>query len=277
MSKLRQKLIDDLKLAGYSANTIRTYVQCVVALSKYYNASPDILSVEQIRKYFLYVIDERSLSASYIKSLVRGIELFYTLTLKKEWNDLGIVRPKSKKKLPVVLSKEEINNILSATKNMKHKAIFLTAYSAGLRNREVINLKIKDIESDRMMIRISKSKFDKQRYTILGKKTLNLLREYYKAYRPNNWLFPSAQNPTEHLSSRTVQKEFQKALNNAGIKKRAVVHTLRHSFATHLLESGINIRIIQKLLGHKHIGSTAIYTHVSKEVMQNVRCPIDEN
>ena len=277
MTKLRQKFITDLTLAGYSANTRKCYVNCVALLAKYYNTSPDKLTIEQLKQYILYSINVRQLSCSYIKSAVRSIELLYTLTLKRNWKDLGIIRPKNKKKLPIVLSKPEVNAIFKATKNLKHQTIFIVAYSGGLRIREVVKLKIKDIETDRMMIKVNNGKFEQQRYTLLGKKTLEQLREYGKEYQPTDWLFPSGQNPNNHLSMRTVQKEFKKAVVRAGIKKEGVVvHTLRHSFATHLLEAGVNLRIIQKLLGQKHVSSTAIYTHVSKEIIETVRCPIDE-
>ncbi len=277
MTKLRQKFINDLTLAGYSDNTRKCYVNCVALLAKYYYTSPEKLTIEQLRQYILNCINVRKLSSSYIKSAVRSIELLYTLTLKRDWKDLGIIRPKTKKKLPVVLSKPEVNAIFKVTKNLKHRTIFIVAYSGGLRIREVVKLKIKDIESDRMMIKVNNGKFDQQRYTLLGKKTLEQLKEYYPEYQPTDWLFPSGQNPNNNLSVRTVQKEFKKAVIRAGIKKeRVVVHTLRHSFATHLLEAGVNLRIIQKLLGQKHVSSTAIYTHVSKEIIETVRCPIDE-
>jgi integrase/recombinase XerD len=277
MTELRKRFIDDLTLAGYSANTRRTYVNCLALLAKHYMISPDKLSIEELRIFILYRITQSKLSSSYIRSTIRSIELFFTLTLKREWKDLGIIRPKNKKKLPVVLSKQEVNAIFDATKNLKHQTIFILAYSAGLRIREVVKLKVNDIESDRMMIKINNGKFDLQRYSILGKRTLEQLRKYYLKYRPQDWLFYSAQDITQHLSVRTVQKEFQKAVINAGIKKSPVViHTLRHSFATHLLEDGLNLRVIQKLLGHKHVSSTAIYTHVSNEIIQKVRCPIDD-
>ena len=276
MTKLRQKIVDDLTLAGYTASTVKDYVGKVCRLAKFYNCEPDTLTTDQIRHFVLHLINVKKLSPSYIRQTVRGIELFYTLTLKRDWKDLGILRPRGKKKLPVVLSKQEVNAIFKETKNLKHRAIFTVIYSGGLRLREVVNLKVFDIESDRMLIKINHGKGGLQRYTILGKKTLTLLRKYWKVYKPHDWLFPSGQNPNNNLSARTVQKEFKKAAARAKIKKRVVTHTLRHSFATHLLEAGVNLRIIQELLGHKDVGSTAIYTHVSKEIIETVRCPIDE-
>lgn len=276
MTKLRQKLINDLTLAGYTASTVKDYVGKVCRLAKYYKCSPDTVTPDQIRYFVLYLMNVKKLSPSYIRQTVRGIELFYTLTLKRDWKDLGILRPRGKKKLPVVLSKQEVNAILKATKNLKHRTIFTVMYSGGIRIREVVNLKVTDIESDRMLIKINHGKGGLQRYTLLGKKTLKLLRKYWKVYKPQDWLFPSGQNPNNHLSERTIQKELKKAATRATIKKRVIAHTLRHSFATHLLESGVNLRIIQKLLGHKDVSSTAIYTHVSKETIEKVRCPIDE-
>lgn len=276
MTKLRQKLIDDLMLAGYTASTVKDYVGKICRLAKFYNRPPDTLSTEEIRHFVLHLIKEKKLSPSYIRQTVRGIELFYTLTLKRDWKDLGILRPRGKKKLPVVLSKQEVNAILKETRNLKHRTIFTVIYSGGLRIREVVNLKVTDIESDRKLIKVNHGKGGLQRYTILGEKTLALLRVYWKVYTPHDWLFPSGQNPVHHLSTRTIQKELKKAAAQAKIKKRVVAHTLRHSFATHLLEAGVNLRIIQELLGHKDVSSTAIYTHVSKETIEKVRCPIDE-
>jgi len=276
MTKLRQKVINDLTLAGYTNSTVKDYVGKVCRLAKYYNCSPDTLSTDQIRHFVLHLINVKKLSPSYIRQTVRGIELFYTLTLKRDWQDLGILRPRGKKKLPVVLSKQEVNAIFKATKNLKHRTIFTVIYSGGFRIREVVHLKVSDIESDRMLIKINHGKGGFQRYTILGNKTLTLLRKYWKVYTPHDWLFPSGQNPAHHLSMRMVQKELKKAAIRAKIKKRVVAHTLRHSFATHLLEAGVNLRIIQELLGHKDVSSTAIYTHVSKKTIEKVRCPIDE-
>jgi len=276
MTRLRKKFIEDLTFAGYCAGTRKDYVGGVRRMSEFYKCSPDKLTIEQIRGYIIYLIEVKKLAVSTIKHVVRGSQLLYTLTLDRDWEQLGIKAPQGRKRLPVVLSKKELGRIFNSTRNLKHRTIFTVIYSGGLRIREVVRLKIADIEKDRMLIKVMHGKYGKQRYTLLGKKTLELLRVYWQQYKPSDWLFPSGQYPQNHLSERTVQKELLKAVRKAKIKKKNVVaHSLRHSFATHLLEAGVNLRIIQELLGHKHVSSTAIYTHVSKNIIGSVESPID--
>jgi site-specific recombinase XerD len=203
-----------------------------------------------------------------------GLKFFYETTLKRDWDGFRIPRVKMRKKLPVVLSQQEVQVLFSAVRNLKHRAILMTIYSAGLRLNEAIHLKVSDIDSQRMMIRVEQGKGDKDRYTLLASRTLDILREYWREYRPHDWLFYS-RSFERPLSSRTVQVVLERALHQAGIKKPATVHTLRHSFATHLLEAGTDLYHIQHLLGHKSPQTTTIYLHLSRRDLVKVISPID--
>lgn len=199
------------------------------------------------------------------------------MTLKREWKELGIIRPKCPKQLPAVLSKKEIQKLLDCTTNLKYKCIFAVMYSAGTRLNETLHLKVSDINSERMRIHIKYAKFGTPRYSILSKKTVEMLRDYWRKYRPAKWLFFSGQYPDQPLNCRCVQKEFQYSAKRAGIIKENIrPHSLRHSFATHLLDSNLNLRVIQELLGHKHVSSTAIYTHVSNCLISSAISPFDK-
>lgn len=187
---------------------------------------------------------------------------------------IDLERPKKEKKLPEILSKNEISKLLKAVKNLKHKAILYLVYSAGLRVGEVVKLKPTDIDSDRMLIHIIQGKGKKDRYTILSETALSILRQYVKVYKPEHWLFPG-QHPDKHLTERSVQKVFGNARIDAKIRKDVSVHNLRHSFATHLLEGGVNLRYIQELLGHSSSKTTEIYTHVTQKNLSNIISPLD--
>lgn len=187
---------------------------------------------------------------------------------------IDLERPKKEKKLPEILSKNEISKLLKAVKNLKHKAILYLVYSAGLRVGEVVKLKPTDIDSDRMLIPIIQGKGKKDRYTILSETALSILRQYVKVYKPEHWLFPG-QHPDKHLTERSVQKVFGNARIDAKIRKNVSVHNLRHSFATHLLEGGVNLRYIQELLGHSSSKTTEIYTHVTQKNLSNIISPLD--
>ena len=240
----------------------------------YFHRSPAELGDQEIREYLHYLIQEKKASQSVISQSYSALKFLYETTLKRDWNGLRIPRAKMGKKLPVVLSQQEIQAIFSATRNLKHRALLMTIYSAGLRVSEAVHLKVSDIDSQRMMIRVQQGKGDKDRYTLLAKRTLEVLREYWREYRPKDWLFYS-HSFERPLSSRTVQVVLNRVLHQAGIKKPATVHTLRHSFATHLLEAGTDLYHIQHLLGHKSPKTTTIYLHLSRKDMVNVISPID--
>jgi len=246
----------------------------VKSFALHFHRSPAELADQEIREYLHYLIQEKKVSQSAVSQAYSALKFFYETTLKRDWNGFRIPRVKMGKKLPVVLSLQEIQAIFSATRNLKHRAILMTTYSAGLRVSEVVHLKVSDIDSQRMVIRVQQGKGEKDRYTLLARRTLEVLRDYWREYRPKDWLFPG-QPAKGSLSVSAVQRVFWKVLDQAGIKKPATVHTLRHSFATHLLEAGTDLYHIQQLLGHTTPKTTTIYLHLSRKDLGGVTSPID--
>jgi site-specific recombinase XerD len=232
------------------------------------------LGDEEIRAYLYSLMEERKVSQSVLVQTYSALKFFFEKTLQKQWNAFRIPRCKQRRKLPGVLTREEVESILSATKNLKHRAILMTIYSAGLRIGEATRLKVSDIDSGRMMIRVNEGKGLKDRYSLLGERNLEMLRRYWKAYRPSEWLFPG-RNASEPVSTSAIQRVFKASLEKAGIKKKASVHTLRHCFATHLLESGTDLYYIQRLLGHKSAGTTSVYLHITGKDIGKIKSPID--
>jgi site-specific recombinase XerD len=221
----------------------------------------------------LYLAEEKQSATSTLNQAINALKFYYGTMLKKKFL-YEIKRPRKDKKLPVVLSKEEVAKILSSVDNIKHKAILMLIYSAGLRVGEVVKLKIEDIDSKRMLIHIKGSKGRKDRYTMLSETALDILRRYWREYKPEKWLFEGAR-AGRYLSTRTVEKILEHACEKANIRKDVSVHTLRHSFATHLLEGGTDLRYIQELLGHKDSKTTEIYTHVSTKSIGKIKSPLD--
>jgi len=264
----------DLELRGYSPITVKYYIDRVSRFAKHFNQSPEILSEDHIREYLHYCITEKNLSEGSVNAIHSALKFLYTKTLGREWNLENLSRMKEPKSLPVVLSKSEVKAILDATTNLKHKAILTTIYAAGLRVSEAANLKISDIDSKNMQIFIHKSKRKKDRYTLLSQSNLDILREYWQVYQPKEFLFDGADKEGP-ISIRTIQRVFENSKKKAGIKKAATVHTLRHSFATHLLEAGTDLFHIQRLLGHSSISTTTIYLHLRRMDLLNVVSPLD--
>ena len=264
----------NLQIKNYSPKTIKTYIRYVQEFSAYFEKSPTELGDEDIRAFLHYLATEKQVSASYIKNAYSALKFLYQKTLYRDWNTITLPRSKVPKKLPVILSPSEVQNLLNQAPNLKYKAILTTTYGAGLRVSEVVNLKIKDIDSANMLIKVRQAKGIKDRYTLLSKINLKILREYWKTYRPQEWLFPG-RYPDKPISVRSVQRTFKSAREKAGIKKEATVHTLRHCFATHLLESGIDIYHIQQLMGHSSPKTTSIYIHLTRRHILNVRSPLD--
>lgn len=272
MGKLRDQMGMDMRLKGMSPKTISCYLGCMKSVAKHFRKSPAELSDDEIREYFHYLIAVRKTSQAVISQSYSALKFFFEHTLQRQWNHARIPRSKQHKKLP--LSREDVESIFSATKNLKHRTILMTIYSAGLRVGEATRLKVSDIDSKRMMIRVSEGTGLKDRYTLLGERNLELLRTYWKAYRPTDWLFPG-NDDSEPVSISCVQKAFSASIGKAGIKKKASVHTLRHCFATHLLESGTDLYYIQRLLGHKSAGTTSVYLHVAGKEIGKIKSPID--
>lgn len=221
-----------------------------------------------------HLLNNEKNSHAHVSQGINSIKIYYSDILSLGKLQYEIPRPKKEMKLPNVLSEEEVMKILKSVKNLKHRALLFVTYSAGLRVGEVTRLKVSDIDSDRMLLHIVQGKGRKDRYSVLSEVTLLVLREYFKVYQPEYWLFPG-QDINKPITERTVQKVFKNACENAKIKKYVTTHSLRHSFATHLLENGTDLRYIQELLGHKNSKTTEIYTHVSKICIQKIESPLD--
>jgi integrase/recombinase XerD len=274
MGALYDQMKMDLELKNLSPKTVTCYLACMMQFVRHFRRSPVEMGEEEIRNYLHYLITEKKASQSLINQAYSAMKFFYQVSLGRPWNAIRIPRSKIPKKLPVVLSMREVQSLLSAVDNLKHKAILTTVYSGGLRLGEVTHLRVSDIDGERMTILVQQGKGNKDRYTVLGQNSLELLRLYYKEFRPVEWLFPS-RDPLKPISDSTVQKVFKTALYSAGIKKKASVHTLRHSFATHLLESGTDLYHIQRLLGHTTAKTTSVYLHITGKDIANVKSPID--
>ena len=268
------EFIKTLTLKNYAKNTIRTYRTMLQEYLEYYRKlDPEKITGEQIREYLLYLIEQRDVSISYQNQSINAIKFYYEQVLGRPVRTYYVQRPKKERVLPNVLSEEEVASLLKCAENLKHKAILSLIYSSGLRLGELINLKVHDIDSNRMLIIIKQGKGKKDRVSLLSPKVLDLLREYFKKYKPKDYLFEGQFG--EQYSPTSVQKVFTVAKQKAGIKKKATVHTLRHSFATHLLEHGTDLRYIQSLLGHESPKTTEIYTHVTKRGLDKIKSPFD--
>lgn len=263
-----------MQLRGYSPRTIQAYSANLKKFLAFTGKSVENLTPMDVRA-FLLDLKSRKLSTSYLNGSYSVCQLFFKVVLKKPFSLVDVPRVKNHKTLPVILSKSEVIAIIEATENMKHKAILMTAYSAGLRVSEAVHLKVSDIDSCNMQIFVRSGKGDKDRYTILSERTLLYLREYFKVYRPTDWLFYSGHDKSINLSSRTAQKVFSEASLKAGISKKVTIHTLRHCFATHLLLAGTNLFTIKTLLGHKSIETTMIYLHLAPGQLLCVQSPFD--
>ena len=272
MTALRQKMIEDMQLRGLSTSTQENYVRVVRQLAEYYGKSPDRITEEELRQYFLYLRNVKQVSRSTCRIALSGIKFFFQHTLGRAWPTLNLVRSRQEKKLPVVLSVAEVRQILGCLRRLHYRACLSTIYACGLRLQEGVHLQVTNIDSARMVVHVSYSKGQKERYVPLPERTLELLRQYWVTHRHPLWIFParlrgvSPALATKPMSGRGVQRAFRAALQESGLQKRASVHTLRHSYATHLLEAGVNLRVIQAYLGHSFLTTTAMYTHLTQDV-----------
>lgn len=267
MTPLRQRMIEDLRIRNYSPGTIRVYVQSVEKFALYFGKSPELLGPRHVREYQVYLIDEVKPSWTVFNQSVCALRFLYRTTLGKDWAVSRIPFPKQPKKLPVVLSVAEVARLFGAVWHLKQRTILETMYASGCRVSEALNLKIADVDSERMVLRIVQGKGRRDRYVTLSPTLLAKLRAYWKVYQPPGFLFPG-QPPERPLSNSTVQAAIVEARKIAGIKKRVTTHTLRHSFATHLLERGVDLKQIQVLLGHANLNTTSVYLHVASETLR---------
>ena len=274
MSELRKRMIRDMQSRNFSTGTQRAYLRAVAGLAKYYHRSPDTIKPEEIQDYVVHLLSERKLAVGSCHGVITGLRFFYTVTLKQDGASVPIPQVKRETRLPEILSPEQLEKLFAAPRNLKHRVLLMTAYSAGLRVSELVHLKVTDIHSDRMMIRVDQGKGKKDRYTLLSKRLLGELRAYWKIKRTAVWLFPGIKRH-KPLCARMAQKVYAKAVAKAGITRKGGIHTLRHCFATHLLEAGEDIRTIQLLMGHSSILTTVRYLQVTSKTLQGTQSPLD--
>ena len=271
---LRQRMTEDLRIRNRSARTIKTYISQVAKFAQHFKKSPELLGPEEIRQYQVYLVHERRVCWSHFNQAVCALRFLYHHTLRREWAITHIPFPRQPKKLPVVLSQSEVQRFLEAIRKLKYRAILMTAYAAGLRLSEVTQLQVSDIDSQRKTIRVRQGKGQKDRYVMLSPTLLELLRVYWRVERPRRWLFPG-HTPERPISVTSVQRVCHRAGVDAGLSKRVTVRMLRHCFATHLLEAGVNVRVIQTLLGHRSLSTTQRYTHVSTQTVRATPSPLE--
>lgn len=264
MTSLRQRMIDDMRLRNYAPRTIDVYVERVRRFAEHFGRSPQALGPAEIRAYQLFLLEHKGASWAVFNQTVCALRFVYRVSLERTWLVEHIPFPKQEKKLPVVLSREEVQRLLSAVENLKHRTILMTMYATGVRVSEVVALELSDVDSARMLIRVRHGKGRKDRFVPLSLTLLEHLRVYWRAYRPPRWLFASsdAQRP---LSVSAVQRVCGRSAERAGLRKRVSPHTMRHCFATHLLEAGTDLKTIQVLLGHSSLRSTSVYLHVAAQ------------
>ena len=275
MTPLRQRMLEDMQLRNFSVGTQRSYIHYIEGFASHYGISPQRLGLDDIRNYQLHLIEQRQLSPQTINCFSAAAKFLYTITLDMPWTDEHFTRLKVPEKLPVVLSAEEVEQFFGHIGILKHRAAWMLCYGSGLRSSEAVSVKITDLDSKGMLIRVQQGKGAKDRYTVLSGRLLILLRQYYKVQRPVEWLFPGTKAGT-HLQPGTIREVCRDAARMAGIIKRVTPHTLRHSFATHLLENGTETRAIQVLLGHSRIDTTARYIAVTPRSIGRIVSPLDQ-
>jgi len=272
MTALRERMIEDLQLHGYAEKTQEAYLRAVSQLSAQYNKPPDQITEDELRGYFLYLKNEKGASQSTCRVALYGIRFFYLKTLRKEWPALDLIRFPPQKTLPVVLSVDEVGRVLSKVRLPKYRICLITIYSCGLRILEGVTLKTENIDGERKQLHIRNAKGGKDRRVPLPERTLEMLRDYWSTHRHPTLLFPAKTSQgispsisKKPMSASSVRRALLAALEESGVQKHATVHTLRHSYATHLLEAGVNLRVIQSYLGHSSIQSTLVYTHLTQK------------
>jgi site-specific recombinase XerD len=274
MTELRKAMMEAMLLRGFSERTKESYIQGVRGIAAHYHLSPDCLSDEQVRRYLIYLLEERHLAYSSVNLSLNAIRFLFREVLQRPRDQINLPGPRQPQRLPQILSRQEVGRILAAAEDLRHRTLLMTTYAAGLRVSELCHLRVQDIDSERMGIRVEQGKGAKDRYTLLSAHLLQQLRTYWRAYQPHAWLFVH-RNGTDPLPVETVQKIYYRARDKAGIAKRGGIHSLRHAFATHLLEAGVDIHTIQRLMGHRSIHSTLRYFHLARAKLLGTRSPLD--
>ena len=278
MTHLRKAMLEELQRRNYSQTTTANYLRVVEQFALYFGKAPDQLGPEHIRRYQAHLLRERKLSASTVGVAVAALRFFFVRTLRRDYSPDYLPYPKQPKRLPTILSQDEVRRLIDAARNLYHRALLTTLYATGMRRAEVANLKVSDIDSERMLVRIQQGKRSRDRDLPLSPVLLETLREYWCWMKPETYLFPGRVNnwrADKPIAPKEVWRACREAAERAGLHKRVSPHTLRHCFATHLLEAGADLRTIQLLLGHSNLNHTTIYLHLSRRHLQAVASPID--
>ena len=266
MTVLRQKMIEDMQLRGFALRTQEAYLLAVRQLARYYNKSPDLVTEEELRGYFLYLKNVKHAARNTCTIALCGIKFFFQYTLGREWKTFDFLRPPHEHKLPVVLSVEEVGRILNCVHHQRYRVCLTIIYACGLRLLEGVRLQVKEIDGERQMLHLHHGKGGKDRYIPLPSACLTMLRRHWRTHHHPLWLFPAlrvGRQADQPMNESALQRAFRAAVKESGVRKQATVHTLRHSYATHLLEAGVHLRVIQSYLGHASPTTTAIYTHLT--------------
>jgi integrase/recombinase XerD len=277
MTGLRKRMLEELQRRNYSPNTIRPYLYAVEDFARYFGKSPDKLGQEHLRQYQLHLLNDCKLTVETIVGRIAALRFFFVKVLRRPHRDVDLVYPKRPERLPVILSEEEVARLIESAITSYHRVILMTLYGTGLRREELCRLKVEDVDSKRMVIHVRQGKGNKDRDVTLSPRLLEVLRAYWKWRKPKTYLFPSLyrKRPEQPIDSKTVWYAVREAARRAGIKKKVSPHLLRHSWATHLLERGTDLKTIQVLLGHVELEATTIYLHLSQRHMQAVNNPIE--
>ena len=274
MTPLRRRMLEDMRLRNFASETQRNYIHHIKGLGQFYQTSPENLDLEDVRDYQLYLLNEKQRSPESVNQFVSAAHFLYQVTLEAVWPEKALPRARVPHKLPVVLSPAEVDAFFRHVGTLRYRAALMTADGAGLRVSEVVRLKVSHIDSGRMLIRVEQGKGQKDRYAMLSPRLLHVMRAWWHVERPRDWLFPGSR-PGRHMDARALQLVCRQAAELAGIAKRVRVHTLRHSFATHLLDQGVELRVIQEMLGHTRIDTTARYAQVSPRLVAVTNSPLD--
>jgi len=269
-------MIREMQIRNYSEKTIRSYIASISKLTQFFNQPVEEITINQFKDFLHHRIIVDKVSVSFVNQSISAFKIIQQDVLERDWESIKIKRPRRERRLPVVLSVGEVASMINATKNLKHRTMIMLAYSTGMRRNEIKLIKPGHIDSERMQVRVVHGKGKKDRFTILSPKALELLRFYYQLHKPSTFLFEPTRRKDTTLSGTTLNNIVKQAAKRAGIKKDISFHTLRHSFATHMLENGINIRIIQQFLGHISIKTTSIYLHIARIDPSMVRSPLDD-
>ena len=276
MTELRRRMDDDMLARGFADRTRESYLWAVTGLARFYRRSPDQITDEEVQAYLIHLIRVRQRSWSTCNVAMNGLRFFYHTTLKRNRTTFTIPTPRQSGKLPMVLSREEVQRLLTHATNQRHRTMLMTTYAAGLRLSEVLHLRVRHIDAARMTIRVEQGKGGQDRDTVLSPRLLDVLRAYWKVERPADWLFPArSRGPARPMDPSSLQKAYHTAKRRAGLTKPGGIHTLRHCFATHLLESGVDLHTIQRLLGHGHLSSTTRYFQLTRHTQTGPGSPLD--